>query len=101
MPENRGRAKQQRKPCRLAIGPSLTIFFLQNVCCWSLLFKRSSAFRRTDGRGLPTSPLITEMNVSVGSKALTYREGNIEHQTKRRTQLCKTDFMILTDSISM
>lgn len=55
------------------IHSSLTIFFFQGVFCCSLLFKRSNAFRRTDGSGLPSSPLITEMNVSGGSKALTYR----------------------------
>lgn len=52
-------------------APSLTVFFFQDAFCCSLLLRRSIAFRRTDGRGLPSSPLITGMNVSVGSKALT------------------------------
>ena len=76
---------------------SLTIFFFQEVFCCSLLFKRSKAFRRTDGSGFSSSPLITGMKVSVGIKALTYtavshltKEENIKY--KREDDSFKTDF---------
>lgn len=78
------------------VQSSLTIFFFQEVFCCSLLFKRSKAFRRTDGSGFSSSPLITGMKVSVGSKALTYtavshltKEENIKH--KREDESFKTD----------
>lgn len=70
-PVREDRQLGHRKAVSGSDAPSLTVFFFQDAFCCSLLFRRSIAFRRTDGRGLPSSPLITGMNVSVGSKALT------------------------------
>lgn len=55
------------------------------VRCCSLLFKRSMALRLTEGSGLAIRPWMTGMKVSVGIKALTWKESSSEmyHAKKR------------------